>query len=166
MRLFLCTLLSLFIFYSPTQANAKPHDDTHTNVIMNVPENRADYGGNVADFEKAIERADRSGRQTKVEGECDSACVLKLALKDLCIGLNASFGVHEIRVLPAGCTSYTCGKADAEAIRMYRERLPQCADRLFASRNSYASSIPTEFTAQEVVAACPQIKFCPKKRHT
>jgi hypothetical protein len=98
--------------------------------------------------------------RVEIRGECDSACVMKLSAPDVCVSRNTIIGVHEVRQVYDSCAGYSGSKRDEPGTAEYRASMPACAQRLFDSRNAFASNKLTKFTGQEVLDACPQIKAC------
>jgi hypothetical protein len=124
----------------------------------------ADYGGLIEDYSKFVARTRRHHRlrpiRVEIRGECDSACVMKLAAPDVCVSRGTTIGVHEVRMVYDTCAGYPGSKRDDPGTAEYRASMPACAQRLFDSRNAFASNRITKFTGQEVLDACPQIKAC------
>jgi hypothetical protein len=121
-----------------------------------------DPGGDLDDYIAYVTKPRRHPLRMEIH-ECYSACAMKLSAKDVCISRDAVIGIHEARrVKLCDPNGYDRGVRDPAGTAVYRSHMPACAQRLFDSRNAFASNRITKFTGQEVLDACPQIKVCAK----
>jgi hypothetical protein len=118
-----------------------------------------DYGGYIMDYKKEIELANKKGEIIRINGECDSACVLKLSAKQVCISPDTKFGVHEVRLVPIG-KNYADEIRNDYFTNFFRNLLPKCVHELFDSRNGFGSGELVFFYGYEILKACPNIFSC------
>src|SRR5215467_3420949 len=51
-------------------------------------------GGRFADFDPVVSQYNQSGEEFRIEGRCNSACTMFLAIRNVCVMRSAQLGFH------------------------------------------------------------------------
>lgn len=119
----------LTIVSATAPAAAEPFQAASTITI------RADAGGQMVRYAMRVKQIQKSGRDVRFAGRCDSACTLHLALpkSKTCIAPGASFGFH----MPYGSTS----QGNAVAANYMMRKYPSWVRTWLASHGGLTRSI-------------------------
>lgn len=115
-----------------------------------------DPGGKIDTYIEKARQARKEGRLVQITGDCFSACIIRLSSGNVCVASYVSFGVHEVRSTPPGW-EYQHSPRSEQGTEKLKRNVPECARKLFDAQRAFDAGDPTEFQAEEVVAACPGI---------
>lgn len=124
--------VALTAFVTVTGANAFESSRKSNTLTIS-----GDRGGHVIHYALQAKRLERSGRQVRFAGRCDSACTLYLGMprSQTCITPDATFGFH----LPYGASAKNIRVAQNYMIRSY----PGWVRRWISARGGLSNSIKT-----------------------
>ena len=134
-------------------------------IIAGCATTKVDPGGHLGGYIKFATLAKKESTPVVIDYECDSACIILLSSGDgLRISKDAKFGVHEVRFVVPGRDYLDPSSKRCNSCTEYEKTLvPECAVRLFESKNGWGSPKLTYFSGEEVLKACPQIQEYIKK---
>jgi hypothetical protein len=123
----------------------------------------ADPGGFIEDYSKFVARTRRHllrPIRVEIRGECDSACVMKLSARNVCVSRNRSSAFTRSARSTNMCAGYSGSKRDEPGTAEYRAQHAGLRAAPLRQPQRLRQQQITKFTGQEVLDACPQIKAC------
>lgn len=104
-----------------------------------------DGGGIVIDYMADIEYSDSNNQEIRIEGDCASACTMKLGAKKVCIYPDATLYFHEAFVPRTGLRS------DIASYFLY-DKYPPKIKQWVNKKNALGSRIFTVMSGKEAIS--------------